>query len=59
MQVAKALDEPVHLRRFVRAFTAHTYRVVIKIKAQTRPKGYKTFLMLNSTDFEIYPAHKC
>ena len=23
-----------------------------------RPQGYKTFLMLNSTEHEIYPAHK-
>ena len=25
----------------------------------TRPRGYKTFFMLNSTDHEIYHAHKC
>ena len=24
-----------------------------------RPKGYKTFFMLNSTEHEIYHAHKC
>ena len=23
------------------------------------PQGYKTFFMLNSTEHEIYPAHKC
>ena len=22
-------------------------------------RGYKTFFMLNSTDHEIFPAHKC
>ena len=25
----------------------------------TRPRGYKTFSMLNSAEHEIYPAHKC
>ena len=25
----------------------------------TRPRGYKTFSMLNSTEYEIFPAHKC
>ena len=24
----------------------------------TRPQGYKTFFMLNSTEHAIYPAHK-
>ena len=24
-----------------------------------RPRGYKTFFMLNSTEHEIFPAHKC
>ena len=28
-------------------------------KAMTRPRGYKTFSMLNSAEHEIYPAHKC
>ena len=25
----------------------------------TKLQGYKTFFMLNSTEHEIYPAHKC
>ena len=25
----------------------------------TRPRGYKTFFMLNSTEHEIFPARKC
>ena len=25
----------------------------------TRPRGNKTFFMLNSAELEIYPAHKC
>ena len=25
----------------------------------TRPRGYKTFFMLNSVEHEIFPAHKC
>ena len=24
-----------------------------------RPRGYKTFFMLNSTEHEFFPAHKC
>ena len=24
-----------------------------------RPRGYKTFSMLNSAEHEIFPAHKC
>ena len=24
-----------------------------------RPRGYKTFFMLNSAEHEIYPVHKC
>ena len=28
-------------------------------KGITRPRGYKTFSMLNSTEHEIFPAHKC
>ena len=24
-----------------------------------RPRGYQTFFMLNVTEHEIYPAHKC
>ena len=24
-----------------------------------RPRGYKTFTMLNSAEHQIYPAHKC
>ena len=23
------------------------------------PQGFKTFFILNSADYEIYPAHKC
>ena len=23
------------------------------------PRGYKTFFLLNSTEHEIFPAHKC
>ena len=26
---------------------------------KTRPRGYKTVFMLNLTEHEIYPAHKC
>ena len=26
---------------------------------QIRPRGYKTFFILNSAEHEIYPAHKC
>ena len=26
---------------------------------EKRPQGYKTFIMLNSAEHEIYTAHKC
>ena len=26
---------------------------------KTRPRGYKTVFMLNSTEHKIFPAHKC
>ena len=26
---------------------------------QARPRGYKTFFILNSAEHDIYPAHKC
>ena len=26
---------------------------------ETWPRGYKAFFMLNSTEHEIYTAHKC
>ena len=29
------------------------------ICTHTRPRGYKTFFVLNSAEHEIYPAHKC
>ena len=28
-------------------------------KPVIRPRGYKTFFMLNSAEHEIYPAHMC
>ena len=28
-------------------------------KVYTRARGYKTFFMLNSTEHENFPAHKC
>ena len=27
--------------------------------SSTRPRGYKAFFMLNSTEHEIFPAHNC
>ena len=27
--------------------------------ALIRPRGYKTFFMLNSVEHEIFPAHEC
>ena len=35
-------------------FFSRTWKVII-----TRPLGYKTFFMLNSTKHDIFPAHKC
>ena len=32
---------------------------VDKFNNKTRSRGYKTFFKLNSTEHEIYQAHKC
>ena len=36
---------------------------ILRLKEQMEckfsPKGYKTIIMLNSAEPEIYPAHKC
>ena len=29
------------------------------IVAEIWPRGYNTFFMLNSTEHEIFPSHKC
>ena len=29
------------------------------VLTEIRPQGYNTFFMLNSTEHEIFPAHKC
>ena len=29
------------------------------IISNASPRGYKTFFILNSTEHEVYPAHKC
>ena len=31
----------------------------VSIDIMSRPRGYKTFFMLNSTEHEIFPAHEC
>ena len=30
-----------------------------KVRLEIRPRGYKTFFILNSTEHEFCPAHKC
>ena len=30
-----------------------------KVKRQIRSRGYKTFFMLNSAKYDIFPAYKC
>ena len=30
-----------------------------KVSSNAKPGGYKTFFMLNSAEYEIYPADKC
>ena len=34
-------------------------RLKEQIECKFWPKGYKTFIMINSAETEIYPAHKC
>ena len=41
-------------------FSASYFRVVLfDTQGISRPRGYKTFSMLNSTEHEIFPTHKC
>ena len=39
--------------------SSHEKRYLIELLAEARSRGYKTFFMLNSTEHEIFPAHKC
>ena len=32
---------------------------IVGARKEDRARGYKTFFMLNSTEHEIFPAHKC
>ena len=52
----------VLIKSFVRkeqsSFGFNFMLLMIQIK-QTLVRGYKTFFMLNSTEHEIYHAHKC
>ena len=42
-------NEPSHMPNIARAFEP---------EYESRPRGYKTFLMLNSTEHEISTTHK-
>ena len=42
--------------RWAQSITDVDLRVNVR---QTKPRGYKTFFMFNSTEYEIFPAHKC
>ena len=35
------------------------YQGSFNMQGKIRPRGYKTFFMLNSVEHEIFPAHKC
>ena len=39
----------------------NSYEIIMSLTSQDliRPRGYKTFSMLNSVEHEIFPAHKC
>ena len=39
---------------FLRAYVEYELASV-----EIRPRGYKTFFVLNSVEHEIFPAHKC
>ena len=36
-----------------------TDQIGLDLHCMFSPRGYKTFFMLNSTEHEIFPAHKC
>ena len=56
------------LNQFIQLFLIYTSprfigflkgRVEKFLRQRTRPRGHKTFPMLNSAEHESYPAHKC
>ena len=49
--IANANNEVSDLQRDV----SLTYCLISNVN---RPQGYKTFFMLNSVEYEIFPAHK-
>ena len=54
----------VFIKTLSQPFTAKIIGFVVRFCCilevfQPRPRGYKTFFMLNSAEHEIYPAHKC
>ena len=36
-----------------------TLQTQVRLFRESRPRGYRTFFMLNSTKYEIFLAHKC
>ena len=59
---SEGADEPAHSRSLIRAFAIRTHNDRTHhmkcTKCESRPRGYNTFFMLNSTEHEISTAHK-
>ena len=48
-----------HHAEFKLLAEATSVAVAVEIIRLIWARGYKTFSMLNSTEYEIFPAHKC
>ena len=51
---SKCADQTEHVLSLIRIFVI---RCILCVWCKTRPRGYKSFFMLNSTEHEIYDAH--
>ena len=50
----------IDLIAFFSSFSRFRTKILRSVRLfVTRPRVYKTFSMLNSTEHEIFPAHKC
>ena len=47
------------LNKMTEAMSLYHYVFKLFLQMYKQARGYKTFLMLNSTEHEIFPAHKC
>ena len=53
-------DQPAHKLGMIRVFTVckQNHWILKNVSMESRPRGYKTFFMLNSAEHEIFSANK-